>query len=140
MAVTLPGPCHCTSVKHRADLSSGEGVSPFFSQLGWCGRSQQRPSPFPIPTQTGGLGRGAEEFWFGGQAGSAAGAKHNANITASFGNEETREPQLKRCFTVGTTQLHAACCPLSPTELGQYFTELGNDLWAASQLKCSLFR
>lgn len=52
---------------------------------------------------------------------------------ASFGKKETREPQLKCCFAVGITQLHAACCPLSPTELGQYFTELGNDLWAVSQ-------
>lgn len=92
---------------------------------------------------TGGLGRGAEEFWFGTpwaprQPGVKEGTQPEPSTMltriASFGKEETQEPQLKHCSAVGITQLCIYCVlPLSLTELGQYFTGLGKDLWAGSQ-------
>lgn len=89
---------------------------------------------------SGGLGRGAEEFWFGipraprqpgGKEGSAAGAKHNVNMDCFFwkgGNPGATTEALLCCWDNS-----AMCCVLpqvGPVELGQHFTELGNDLWA----------
>lgn len=78
----------------------------------------------PIPTQTGGERVGWEgELRNSGLAplahrGSQA-ARRGTQLEpstmltriASFGKEETQEPQLKHCFAAGITQLYAPCCP-----------------------------
>lgn len=59
----------------------------------WPPARQVPAVALPVPTQTGGLGRGAEEFWLGtphvprqpgGKEGNAVGAKHNANTDCFF--------------------------------------------------------
>lgn len=112
---------------------------PFFSYLGcWCGRSQQ----WPPRSHTdgwgwGGLGRGAEEFWFGtpctarqpgGERGwSQAQCKHGLLLL------ERRKPRSHNQSTALLLGQLNCELPLSPTELGQYFTELRNGLWDVSQ-------
>lgn len=89
---------------------------------------------------SGGLGRGAEEFWFGipcalrqpgSKEGSAVGAKHNANTDCFFwkgGNPGATTEALLCCWD--NSAVRCASPQVGPIELGRYFTELGNDLWA----------
>lgn len=70
----------------------GSGSFPFLL-LPWPPARQVPAVALPVPTQTGGLGRGAEEFWLGtlhvlrqpgGKEGNTVGAKHNANTDCFF--------------------------------------------------------
>lgn len=114
-------------------------VGVFFSYLGcWCGRSQQwPPRSHTDGWGRGGLGRGAEEFWFGtphtarqpgGERGwSQAQCEHGLLLL------ERRKPRSHNQSTALLLGQLNCALPLSPTGLGQYFTELGNGLWDVSQ-------
>lgn len=99
--------------------SLGVGV---FSSLtlaaGVAGPSSGPPRSHTDGWGAGGLGRGAEEFWFGtprtprqpgGKEGNAVGAKHNANTDCFFwkgGNPGATTEALLCCWDNSTV-----CCP-----------------------------
>lgn len=101
----------------------GSGSFPFLL-LPWLLVWQIPAVALPIPTQTGGerVGWEGELRNFGlaplahqGSQAARRGTQSEPSTMltriASFGKEETQEPQLKRCFAVGITQLYTACCP-----------------------------
>lgn len=100
--------------------SLGVGVFPFFSHLG-CrrGRSQQWPSLFPH-RRVGWEGElrnfGLAPLVYRGSQAARRGTQSEPSTMrtriASFGKEQTQEPQLKHCFAVGITQPYTAL-PLS---------------------------
>ena len=100
----------------------GAGLFPFPSSRGsWCGRSALA---LPIPAQTGGDRVGwegeqrnsglASPVHWGSQAARRGAQSEPSTMRtriASFGKEETQEPQLKRCFAAGITQPYAVHRP-----------------------------
>lgn len=95
-----------------------------FLLLPWLLVWQVPAVALPIPTQTGGerVGWEGELRNFGlaplahrGSQAARRGTQSEPSTMltriASFGKEETQEPQLKLCFAVGITQLYTACCP-----------------------------
>lgn len=115
--------CPAWAVAMRTFLSwqsLGVGVFPFFSYLGRRhGRSQQWPSLFPH-RRVGWEGElrnfGLAPFTYWGSQAARRGTQSEPSTMrtriASFGKEQTQEPQLKHCFAVGITQPYAAL-PLS---------------------------
>lgn len=95
-----------------------------FLLLPWLLVWQVPAVALPIPTQTGGerVGWEGEQRNFGlaplahrGSQAARRGMQSEPSTMlariASFGKEETQEPQLKHSFAVGITQLYAAHCP-----------------------------
>lgn len=115
--------CPAWAVAMRTFLSwqsLGVGVFPFFSYLGRRhGRSQQWPSLFPH-RRVGWEGElrnfGLAPFTYWGSQAARRGTQSEPSTMrtriASFGKEQTQEPQLKHCFAVGITQPYTAL-PLS---------------------------
>lgn len=111
------------------------GVSPFFSYLGcWCGRSQQwPPCSHTDGWGRGGLGRGAEEFGFGSPCTARQPGGECSQCQQGLLLLERRKPRSHNQSTALLLGQLNCVLPLSPTELGQCFTELGNGLWDVSQ-------